>query len=655
MTNESHNSAGTNLLLPQFGEAFLEDHARKMINDPKIALVELVANCWDAGADQVSIQWPIQERPDSIVIRDNGIGMTPDEFKRRWLYLNYDRLREQGVEVVFPTNDAKRKRTAFGRNGKGRMSVFCFANEYEIETIKEREYSKFLVKKTSAVANTPYTVELVARQKNVAGHGTAIKAELSRNYLKIDVVRDLLGSKFVADPSFHISLNNEAVELTDIEHLADSRSVIVAGVGTIVVRRFDSRETGRTSKQHGVAWWVNKRLVGEPSWRGFDEVAYLDARTSEAKRYTFVVEADALVDDVAADWSQFRETERVHKVREAVNKHILDRLRDLMRDVHRARKVAALNDNRKILRELPPDSQHQIGEFVDEIQRVRPSIDQRELSLTIRVLSNLEKTRSGYALMEQLGNLRPHDLDALHEILKTWSVAEARVVLRELEWRLKLVARLESLVENPSADELHEIHPLFEKGLWIFGPEYESPSFASNKTLLRVVTDFLGGGLKQPLAFPRQRSDIVALPDSTLSVYASDSYDEHAEVNGYDKILLLELKRGGFRIGLDEVNQIERYIVEIQKSGKVQESTSIIGYVLGATLDDYTRKGPRKIGDNVFIYPRAYSVILRQAHARTFDLIKKIQHSKEELLGDPEVAEVLGNPEQKTLFGDNAA
>jgi hypothetical protein len=273
MTVDQRSSSSTAPLLPKFGEGFLKDHAGLIINDPKIALVELVANCWDAGADRVDISWPKQSQPDSFAIRDNGIGMTYDEFARRWLYLNYERLKEQGSEVAFPQNNKRSKRTAFGRNGKGRMSVFCFTNEYEVETSKDGEYSRFLVRKTSAVSNTPYQVETISQQTNAPGHGTIIKAELVRNYLSLQVVHDLLGSKFVADPSFQIFLNGEQVELTDIEHLADTRIVSVPDVGDVIVRRFDSGDTGRTSKQHGVAWWVNKRLVGEPSWRDCDAVA----------------------------------------------------------------------------------------------------------------------------------------------------------------------------------------------------------------------------------------------------------------------------------------------------------------------------------------------------------------------------------------------
>src|SRR3989338_7753353 len=86
-------------LLPLFGSHFLEDHARAIMSDPKIALIELIANCWDAGSNRVDITWPKQSMPDSIQIKDNGTGMTYEEFTFRWRSLNYNRKEVQGDEV----------------------------------------------------------------------------------------------------------------------------------------------------------------------------------------------------------------------------------------------------------------------------------------------------------------------------------------------------------------------------------------------------------------------------------------------------------------------------------------------------------------------------------------------------------------------------
>ena len=47
-------------------------------------------------------------------------------------------------------------------------------------------------------------------------------------------------------------------------------------------------------------------MTGKPSWGQLDaEGAYLDGRTEQAKRFSFVVEANCLKPDVKADWTAF--------------------------------------------------------------------------------------------------------------------------------------------------------------------------------------------------------------------------------------------------------------------------------------------------------------------------------------------------------------
>ncbi len=503
------------------------------MSDPNIALVEIVANCWDAGADRVDITWP-DTFPGPIAVKDNGTGMTHQEFTKRWLQFSYNRRDEQGEYVEFPRDNQSSMRKAFGRNGKGRHGMFCFANEYVVETWKNDTIYEFRVARVED-NRMPFQIEL-SNQSPRDGHGTVISTTLVWNYLSIQNVRDLLGSKFVADPSFRIYVNNEPVELTDLEHLSDVHELQIGDLGQVVVRHFDSQKTGRTSKQHGVAWWVNKRLVGEPSWRGFDDSVYLDARKSEAKRHTFVIEADLLADQVEADWSGFKESERFDTVNSYVKDYILAQLHQLLRDIHKTRKVEALEVNRQGLKELSTSSRYHVGNFVDEIQVACPSIGQKELTATVKVLSKMEKSRTGFTLLEQLAKLDPNDLDSLSRLLNTWTMQEAMTVLDELEKRLKLIESLENLVEDPSADELHDIQPLFECGLWIFGPEYESVSFMSNRSLATIVKEFFQDqGVI--LSTPRRRPDFVALPDASIGIYSSDDHDD-GEVSGIAKVLL---------------------------------------------------------------------------------------------------------------------
>src|ERR1039457_2559147 len=95
------NSAKAPQLQFTFGSDFLHDHAGQIIDDPRVAIIELVANCYDAGANEVQVRWP--SVPGKVLsITDNGTGMTRTELEMRWMTLAYDRSAEQGPEVELP-------------------------------------------------------------------------------------------------------------------------------------------------------------------------------------------------------------------------------------------------------------------------------------------------------------------------------------------------------------------------------------------------------------------------------------------------------------------------------------------------------------------------------------------------------------------------
>ena len=640
MSNK-HNITNTKAIRPLFGPNFLEDHARNLINNPKIAIVELIANCWDAGANRVDITWPLESKPDLIMVQDDGTGMTNEEFRERWFSFNYNRKDRQGTQVIFPADNQKSNRTAFGRNGKGRHSMFCFADKYNVTTWKDNNTISYEIERVQGTTDLPYKAKKI-NSPTENGHGTKISTELTRgNYINIKDLKDLIGSKFVVDPLFHIYVNGEEVTMMNLKGLT-VEEIKIDNIGTINIS-FIGTESGRTSKQHGVAWWVNNRLVGEPSWQDFDEHPYLDARTSGGKSFTFIVQADLLIDEVKDDWTGFKPNDKFNIVRNAVSQHISSKLKELFKDIHKSNKLSILEENKVSIRNLPISSRTQIGRYIDRVQEKMPTIQRNVLSNTVAILSKLEEARTGHVLLEQLAGLNVSDLDALSNILSEWSVQEAMVVLDELGRRLDLIKSLENLTNNPKTDELHELHPLFNKGLWIFGPEYESLQYLSNRSLTNVIKTLLGKKIVQTNS-PNRRPDIVALPDATLSIHSLDHF-EQSEVNGCEKVLIIELKRGGFQITNKEVRQLEDYAIEIKKN--VEPTTKITGFVLGTTISSEAEESSKK--GNIEIFPCTFASILLRAHARTFHLLNKIRESKQEQLSDPEVEKIIAAPEQLAL------
>jgi hypothetical protein len=66
-----------------FNERFLHDHAGNIVTDPNVAIIELIANAYDAGARNVAVEWP-EELGGVFSVSDDGTGLTRQEFEYRW-------------------------------------------------------------------------------------------------------------------------------------------------------------------------------------------------------------------------------------------------------------------------------------------------------------------------------------------------------------------------------------------------------------------------------------------------------------------------------------------------------------------------------------------------------------------------------------------
>lgn len=87
---------------------------------------EAVANSWDADATRVEIT--IDRDSGTIVISDNGCGMSVSDVNSRYLRVGY-RKRDESAET--PSG-----RHVMGRKGIGKLSLFSIAKTIEVHTIK---------------------------------------------------------------------------------------------------------------------------------------------------------------------------------------------------------------------------------------------------------------------------------------------------------------------------------------------------------------------------------------------------------------------------------------------------------------------------------------------------------------------------------------
>jgi hypothetical protein len=605
-----------------FDERFLDRHAGAIISDSSIAIVELVANAWDGYATTVEISWPNRKDDLCFSILDNGKGMTAAQFERRWRKLDYNRVAEEGTKVDPPDelNHFPPRRT-YGRNGRGRHAAFRFSDPYIVRTWRDGTAVTFEVRRGT---NQPFEIKLRETRKGIDGHGTEITATSSGGVIMTaEEAREVIGSRFLADPNFKVSIDGTKVTFDDVPALRlKETDVPVPPFGTAHLVMIDTARADKTTRQHGIAWRVKNRLVGTPGWVGFDHERILDGRTTEAKRFTFIVQVDFLEEAVVPDWSAFHQDSEAWQATETAVHAAIKQFLSTFTAEKRSEVKATVKENLvRTVSQLSPLGRDRWTQFVDSVVDNCPSISTAQVEQVADILATLELSNSKYGLVSRLHRMPPGDLDELHQILIDWTVRTAKLALDEIQSRLKLIHELDQKLRDEKMDEVGDLQPLFERSLWVFGPEFESLEFTSNRGMTEVIRKIFG----KVETGSRHRPDFVMLPDGSVGFYSRDSHDLGHEVNGVARLVVAEIKKPGVVIGSEQKSQAWKYVKELIQGTHITRATDVTCFVLGSVVDE-TESGDRKEWDDrVIIRPMSYSVFIKRAEKRMLGLRDKLR------------------------------
>ncbi|HAT31140.1 MAG TPA: DNA mismatch repair protein, partial [Janthinobacterium sp.] len=183
------------------------------------ALTELVANAWDADAKNVFIT--INPDTKSIVIEDDGHGMTAMDIAKKFLNVGYSR-RKQANKTSF---SASGKRRVMGRKGIGKLSMFALADLVKVTSQSEgNELIGFEVNvpelRHALESQTAPELKEFSPQPLKNGHGTRIELKnvlsglkTTEGYLKTKLARrfSILGGA----EEFNLLLNEKPITKAD--------------------------------------------------------------------------------------------------------------------------------------------------------------------------------------------------------------------------------------------------------------------------------------------------------------------------------------------------------------------------------------------------------------------------------------------------------
>lgn len=189
-------------------------------------LAELIANAYDAYAENVTLTLKDKNDKKEIIIEDDGIGMSFDDINEKFLRIGYNR-RKDNTDIT-PINKKERIRKPIGKKGLGKLSFFGIAHEVEITTRREGKETTFImswekIKEVNAGDN--YIPEIkswkISKPKN---KGTKIilrkikrKTDFFPEQLEVSLSR-----MFVLDDSFKITVkhndNKPVMILNDMKY-----------------------------------------------------------------------------------------------------------------------------------------------------------------------------------------------------------------------------------------------------------------------------------------------------------------------------------------------------------------------------------------------------------------------------------------------------
>ncbi len=139
---------------------------RELITDRITALFELVKNCYDANSTEVTVEFfNVNPRSNTsrIIIKDNGIGMTFEDVRNKWMVIGTSSKRKS------QTSPAPFNRKVTGRKGVGRFAVDKLGAKLLLKTKKANDKQMLCLETDWSVyeneENRQLTIDFSGEQK----------------------------------------------------------------------------------------------------------------------------------------------------------------------------------------------------------------------------------------------------------------------------------------------------------------------------------------------------------------------------------------------------------------------------------------------------------------------------------------------------------
>lgn len=609
---------------------------------------ELVANAWDANATRVDItipDTPIDQERSEIIIKDDGIGMSDEDIRNKYLIIGRDRRADEKTDVTPGENGRK----VMGRKGIGKFSAFGIAREIDVESVKNGETRHFLMNYDKLLEEAD---DRVIELPQLPSTGTiSIGTKITLRYItkfknrriSIDIIRRGLARRFtvIGAKGFEVVINNNPISPED----RDLKRLLAKDVnGDPYLWKYNEREikdeTGWT-----VSGWIGALSRTSPGIDKIDRGIVLMAR-GKLVQEPFVFDAvvgqqfalSYLIGELHAEFVDNEVEDTIATTRNSLvwDTEANTALKEWgQKEVN---KIASLwakkrrEDNKRKLQQHPLyikfkkqadeiDKKLEFGKADRLIQQLilqstdkNPDADIDDFESLVEMFIDFWKFDSFRDMAAKIRDSGIEEPEKLLDLFRKWEILEAKEMMKVTEGRIMTIKKLHEFIET-NAKEVPTIHNFLKEFPWVLDPRW---------TL--VDDEVRYSGLLRD-KFPE--SDTIPEVDRRIDFLC---------VSERTHLIVVEIKRPQSRISTKELDQIFNYVTFID--GQIRGNSDpdfpykeVSGYLLcGDVVDDREVQAKVDRLASSKIYVRHYADLLKMAeqlHIESLEKYNKLQEVKQ--------------------------
>ena len=611
-------------------------------NNPAV-LAEAVANAWDADAENVNIDIDTANR--TVVIKDDGHGMSAEDINAKFLRVGWRRREDSPVTL-------KHGRPVMGRKGIGKLSLFSIANTIEVQSAKNDQSVGFTMSrpaiereiKNKEAGGTYYPAPL-PRERISITEGTRIELrDLHKRLATTEVfLRRRIARRFTVigvAHSFRVLVNNKEVSIGDRHYFPALQYVWHYGAyGNECANHCTNAEKKEFRKADSFEGWIGTvKVAGQLKDEGEslnkilvmargklvqeDILAALEEGGIYTKYLIGEVQSDGLDDDSKADIATtsrqalIEDDPRFTALKHSVARE-LSYIRDRWTEYRNEGGTKAALESAAIKEwfgELGSDDKSRAKRLFGKINEM--TVDQPEdrailFKHGVLAFQHMKAKKN----LDELDNITAENVVELGRIFSTQDDLEATSYYQIVKGRIKVIQALADKVDDDALEKTIQQH-LFEH-LWLLDPSWERAT-GTARMEKRVVSEFAAIDAKLPEDVRRGRVDIK---------YRTSS----------GKHVIIELKRSSVTTDTATLlGQVDRYRDALRQvlSEAGQQNPNIESVcVVGKPLRDWKDSGQRRESEDTLrpkgIRVLTYNELIRnaeKAYQSYVDESRKVSH-----------------------------